>query len=183
MHTLDFSNFPVLYTDRLKIRQLTPEDANQILVIRSNDIVNQFLNRPKTIRIEDAAAFINDINKKIENNESLYWAISMKNSNTLIGTTCMFNFNPEKEMAEIGYELHPDFHGKGIMNEVISTTINYGFTELNLKTIIALTKPANKNSINLLTKNNFLLDKDFEFANREETADYAVYYLTNKDVA
>jgi hypothetical protein len=46
-----------------------------------------------------------------------------------------------------------------------------------------MTKPANKNSIGLLTKNNFLLDKDFELVNREETADYAVYYLTNKDVA
>jgi len=101
MHKLDFSNFPVLYTDRLKIRQLVPEDANQIAIIRSNDIVNQFLNRPKTTSIQEATAFITDINKKIGNNESIYWAISMKNSNTLIGTTCMFNFNPEKEMAEM----------------------------------------------------------------------------------
>jgi [ribosomal protein S5]-alanine N-acetyltransferase len=183
MHNLNFSNFPVFHTDRLKIRQLTDEDANQISVIRSNEIVNQFLNRPKNTSIEDATVFINDIKKRIENKESLYWAISMKENNTLIGTTCLFNFNPEKRMAEIGYELHPDFHGKGIMNEVIATTINYGFTELNLRTIIALTKPENKNSISLLTKNNFLLDKDFELVNREETADYAVYYLTNKDVA
>ncbi len=182
MHYLNFSNFPVFHTDRLEIRQLTDEDANQIAVLRSNEIVNQFLNRPKKISIEDASVFINDIKKRIENKESLYWAISMKDNNTLIGTTCLFNFNPEKGTAEIGYELLPDFHGKGIMNEVISATINYGFTELNLATIIALTKPDNKNSISLLTKNNFLLDKDFELVNREETADYAVYYLTNQDV-
>ena len=112
MQPLDFSNFPVLYTNRLKIRQLTPEDANQIAIIRSNDIINQFIHRPKKTTVQEASKFITDINNKIRNNESLYWAISMKENNTLIGTTCLFNINPEKEMAEIGYELHPDFMGK-----------------------------------------------------------------------
>jgi ribosomal-protein-alanine N-acetyltransferase len=177
MHKLDFSNFPVLFTDRLKIRQLVPEDAHQIAIIRSNDIVNQFLNRPKTTSIQEATEFINDINKKIGNNESVYWAISMKNNDTLIGTTCLFNFDPEKEKAEIGYELHPDFHGKGIMNEVISATIHYGFTALNLTTIVALTKPGNTSSIRLLEKNRFVSDKDFVHIKKEEASDYAVYYL------
>jgi len=48
---------------------------------------------------------------------------------------------------------------------------------LNLTTIIALTKPGNKNSISLLTKKNFLPDKDFEIVALEEIADFAVYYV------
>ena len=66
------------------------------------------------------------------------------------------------------------------MNEVISTTINYGITELNLSTIVALTKPGNTSSIRLLEKNRFILDKDFTLVEKEKASDYSVYYLTKK---
>jgi ribosomal-protein-alanine N-acetyltransferase len=169
--------FPTLITNRLQLRKLSVEDAHILAALRSNDIVNQYLNRPKKITAEEATEFINKTNSKIENNELLYWAITLKSSDTLIGTTCLFNFSTEKDKAEIGYELHPDFHGKGLMNEAISRVINYGFSVLNVRTIIALTKPGNLDSVRLLTKNNFSLDKDFELFKKEDAADFAVFYV------
>jgi ribosomal-protein-alanine N-acetyltransferase len=181
MTSQDLSFFPTFITDRLILRKLNDEDAENLAVIRSNDVVNKFLNRPGKITSEDARGFIQKTNNRIQNNELLYWAITLKGNDMLIGTTCLFNFSEGKIMAELGYELHPDFHGKGIMNEAISTVINYGFKEMNLKTLVALTKPGNLNSVKLLKRNNFTLDMYFDIVRREDASDFAVYFMTLPD--
>jgi len=171
------SSFPTFITERLILRKLNIDDAENLAIIRSNDLVNQFLNRPKKITSEEAAGFIQMTNNRIQNNELLYWAITMKSNDILIGTTCLFNFSAEKVMAEIGYELHPDFHGKGIMNEAISKVINYGFKEMKLNKLVALTKPGNLNSVSLLEKNNFILDTFFDNVSKSDASDYAVCFF------
>lgn len=171
------SPFPTFITDRLILRKLNIDDAENLAEIRSDHIVNQFLNRPKKITAEEAIGFIQMTNNRIQNNELLYWAITLKSNDILIGTTCLFNFSAEKVMAELGYELHPDFHGEGIMHEAISTVINYGFKEMKLNKLVALTKPGNLNSVRLLKKNDFILDTFFDFVSKSEASDYAVYFL------
>ncbi len=140
MENIQHIPFPIFTTSRLILRSLKIEDANEILLLRSNKKVNEFIDRPETTNIEDAKKFIEKIQKGIKNKESFYWAITLKDSDTLIGTICCFNISVEKTMAEIGYELHPDFHGKGIMQEAISKVISWGFEELRLNTITALSK-------------------------------------------
>ena len=83
-------------------------------------------------------------------------------------------------MAEIGYELHPDFQGKGLMQEAISTVTDYGFNKMNLKVITAFTHINNLRSTNVLLKNNFLLDKNYTYAAKEDAGELSVYYL-NKE--
>ena len=67
----------------------------------------------------------------------------------------MWNFSEDRKIAEIGYDLHPDFHKKGIMNEALKTILNYGGKSLNLKTLEAYTHKNNEASINLLLNNGF----------------------------
>lgn len=73
----------------------------------------------------------------------------------LIGTICLWNINQENYSAEIGYELHPEWQGKGIMKEALSKIIDYGFQKMKLKEIEAFTNPLNDSSTRLLEKNNF----------------------------
>ncbi len=148
------------------------------MFLRSNANVNKFLDRTGAITIEEAYEFIDKIESGIKNHAWLYWAISQKGNNNLIGTICLWNMKLEKEMAEIGYELFPAFQGKGIMREALTKVIDFGFNSLGLKVITALPHVENTKSIDLLLRNHFRLDEEFAFVSKEEADGLAVYYLT-----
>ena len=151
----NFNPFPVLKTERLTLRQLVSSDANEIFALRSNDNVNKYLNRKSAKSIDDAKTFIETINKNIQRNDSIYWAITLTGTNKLIGTICLFNLSDDNLKAEIGYELLLDFQGKGIMQEAISKVIDFGIRHIGLNSIEAYTHSENQNSTRLLEKFNF----------------------------
>jgi ribosomal-protein-alanine N-acetyltransferase len=159
LNKISFSPFPNLSTERLILRQLNIEDENEILALRSDEIVNEFLDRPKAKTIEDARKFIYKINEGISKNESIYWAITQKNSNKLIGTICFWKISKEHSKAEIGFELLPEYQGKGIMRELLATIIEYGFENMNLHSIEGEVAPDNSKSIKLLKRNGFVYNK------------------------
>ena len=177
---LNFTPFPRLTTGRLQLRELTKNDAKEIMILRSDERVNKFLDRPKSATINDANNFIDKISGAVKENQSVYWAITLKDEDTLIGTICMWNISFENNMAEIGYELHPDFQGRGLMQEAISTVTDYGFNKMKLKVITAFTHINNTRSTNVLLKNKFLPDNNYKYAGKEEAEELLVYYLTNE---
>jgi len=158
MSKLNSNSFPNLTTKRLLLRQLVATDDQSIFKIRSNDIVYKYLEKETQKDISEAQAFIKKINKGIANRECMYWAIILKESQGLIGTICLWNFSKDQLVAEIGYELHPDYHKRGLMNEALNKVVDFGFTVLNLKTLEAFTHKNNEASKTLLIKNKFLLD-------------------------
>ncbi len=160
MDKINFTPFPVLKTERLILRCLEVSDDQQIFMLRSDNRVNQYLARPKQKDIKEIRAFINKINNGINNNEWIYWAITLKESPKLIGTICYWNFSNKKTVAEIGYELDPAFQGNGIMSEAIKKIIEFGFQVIELDTIEAYTHKKNNNSTKLLQKYNFEQDAD-----------------------
>ena len=178
---LCFTPFPVLTTNRLLLRQLNADDAKEIFALRSNPIVNKYLDRPIARSIDDALAFIKRINFAIESGQSIFWAISLKTGPELIGTICLWNFSEEKNKAEIGYELLPHYHGKGIMLEAITAIIHYGFEIAGLQKIEAWTVGRNTYSVRLLEQNHFKRDLRAESQlNREtEENDTVIYSLLN----
>lgn len=159
MHKINFKPFPLLTTEHLTLRQLTLEDDNEIFRLRSDESVNKFLDRPIAKTIDDAIQFINKINKSIRKNELIYWAIAFKNHPKLIGTICLWNISEDRTKAEIGFELLPDHHGKGIMQEVLPIVIKYGFETMKLNSIDGEVDPNNLKSIKLMEKNDFIFHK------------------------
>lgn len=182
MLTINFTPFPHLTTERLNFRQLLPEDETEIFKLRSDERVNKFLTRKRNTTLEESRAFIAIINRNISNNESVYWAITQKNNNKLIGTICIWNIQPEDYRAEIGYELSPDFWGKGFMKEAIPAIIEYAFKTLGLHSLVGDLNPNNAQSVTLLEQNGFVregLFKESIFFNGK-FSDRAVYSLLNK---
>jgi len=178
----NFPPFSDLTTERLVLRKLNPGDVNEIFAIRSDDRVNKFLDRPKCTTIEEAREFIDKIINGINNNDCFYWGITFKNENKLMGTICFWNISKEYNKAETGFELHPDFQGKGIMQEALSKIIQFGFSVLQFKSIEGWTNVNNLSSIKILEKNNFKRDTDAENKNKgnEELANMVIYSLDKK---
>ncbi len=155
---MKFRPFPEIKTERLFLRKIEELDSEVILFLRSDKTVNKFIERPenrKTKNKTDAIKFITEINEAFENHNSIAWGITLINSPKIIGTICLWNFSNDKKIAEIGYDLNPAFHRKGIMNEAFKSIINFGFNKLGLYKIEAFTHKENKSSIRLLEKNSF----------------------------
>jgi len=148
-----------LETERLILKPIDESNVEDILKIRSNKTTNQFVKRipPKTNY--DALDFILTIKKRVQNNETFYFGITYKNQQNLLGTICLYRFSEDRTEAEVGYELLPDYHRKGIMSEALSAVLNFGFNELNLQEILAFTNKFNENSKDLLLKHDFVLQE------------------------
>jgi len=154
----NFSPFPILETERLFLRKLSLDDAEEIFTLRSNDEVNKYIDRPKANDIDEAIAFINKVNIGVANDNWLYWVICFKDNPMLIGTICLWNLNEVENKAEVGYELIPKYQGKGIAQEVLSKIIEFGFDVVQLNKIEAYTHKENLSSTKLLEKFNFVRD-------------------------
>ena len=145
-------------TDRLILRTLTEFDSFEVLGIRSHPVINQFLHRDSPRNTFEALDFILNIQRKSANGEIFFLGIALQNKPELIGTICLWNFSGDRKTAELGYELLPEYHGKGIMSEAVTFILNFGFEDLNLSKIEAFTNKNNLNSIQLLQKFNFTLN-------------------------
>jgi len=151
----NFAPFPILLTERLTLRQLAISDDQAIFTLRSDKEINKYLDRPLCHTIDDARNFINKVNENCKIRAALYWAISLKDSNTLAGTICLYGFSDENNSCEIGYELLTSFQGKGIAKEAAKKVIDHAFTIINVETIEATLHRNNQPSIALLEKLSF----------------------------
>ena len=99
----------------------------------------------------------------------------MKEEQRLVGTICLWNISKDHRTAEIGYELLPDYHGKGLIQEAIEIVIQHAFQYMHLQLLEAVLDPANIKSVKLLEKNKFIINTDPE---RQEK-NLVVYILKN----
>ncbi len=153
MPDLNFTPFPMLSTERLVLRQPAASDVQDLFAIRADERVNRYLHRAPTTSTDDARDFIEKINRGIAQNESLYWIVEL--AGKLAGSICLWSFSQNPFKAEVGFELHPDYQGKGLMQEALTAVLDFGFNNLGLETIEGFTHIRNAPSIKLLEKNGF----------------------------
>ncbi|HQE33471.1 MAG TPA: GNAT family N-acetyltransferase [Flavobacterium alvei] len=156
MINLIFNPFPNLETERLLLRRVVNKDVEQIFALRSDKEVMKYIPRPLVKTKDDALAHITMIDEKIDTNEGINWAITLKNNDKLIGIIGLYRIQPEHFRAEIGYMLLPEYHGKGIVSEAINEVVNYGFDAIKLHSIEAIIDPKNFASEKVLQKNGFV---------------------------
>lgn len=177
----NFNPFPNLETNRLILRQMNNDDKNEIFKLRANEEVSKYINRPIAKEIDEALQYINMINEGINRNDWVLWAITLKGTDALIGTICIWNFSKEQSKGEVGYELSPAYQGKGIMQEALTAVIKFGFESLQLQAIEGFVDPNNQNSIALLEKNHFIKKEEREkISDTGEVIISQIFELTNK---
>lgn len=182
MLIFDFTEFPVLQTERLLLRQIINDDAKEMFALRSNPEIMKYIPRELPKTIDDAIKHIEFMQGLLESGECINWAICLKEDNKLIGNIGYFRMQPENHRSEIGYMLATEFHGKGILQETMTEIIKYGFETLKLHSIEAVTDPENYASWKLLEKNGFIREGHFkeDCYWQGKYLDSFVYSLLNK---
>lgn len=175
-----FTPFPEIKTQRLLLRKVAITDAPEMLSLRSDEMVMQYINKEKTKSMEEATAFIQKLLDALAANENIFWAITLADDpQIMIGNISYWRLQKEHYRAEVGYTLHPRHWNKGIMTEALLSVIKYGFTEMKLHSIEAHINPANLASAAVLEKTGFKREGYFKenFCFRGNFSDTAVYSL------
>lgn len=161
MLTFNFDPFPELETARLRLRRITGEDTPDLFIIRSDRENMRFLARPLITSLDEARKLLETIDTGLRNNEHISWGITLKADDRVVGTIGYYRIKPEHYRAEIGYALHRDFQGRGVMSEALAAVLDYGFRQMKLHSIEAVTDPRNEASQKLLKRHEFVKEAHF----------------------
>lgn len=150
-------------TDRLLLRPVRMEDADFIFQYRSNAEVNRYQGWIPTT-IEDVHHFIaNKVSPEI--NLPCKWfqfAIIKKQGNEVIGDIGVYFPATDLFQVEIGCTLNQKHHGRGYATEALKFTIDYLFSELGKRRIVASIDPRNLPSISLFERLGFRKEAHFK---------------------
>jgi ribosomal-protein-alanine N-acetyltransferase len=156
MTAFNFDPFPVLETPRVILREVMETDVSDLFVLRANPQLMHFIPRPIAQTEQDALDLILKIKDGIRRGESINWAISLREEKKLLGLIGFVRTKSEHYRGEVGYILHGDYQGKGIMHEALSAVVDYGFEQMRLHSIEAIVDPENSASWQLLERNQFV---------------------------
>lgn len=150
------TKFDNLETKRLRLRLITTRDAAATLKLRSDPSVMQYIRRPMMKSLAEARAFIKQHREGNRSGLFVSWAIELRSRpGEMIGHLGFWRIDQLNHRAELGYMLLPQFHGKGLMREAVSRSLDTLFDEFKFHSVEARVEPANKASRALLKKLGF----------------------------
>jgi ribosomal-protein-alanine N-acetyltransferase len=147
--------FPLLSTPRLTLRAPTQSDAEAFRALLAVPDVTRFSNWPDAPSKPQGERFMRWMAKHYASGKGCAWIIADRGSSALLGAIRFNRFDKKWKGGEIGYELHPDHWGKGLMSEAVAAVVTCGHQSFGLNRIEAWTLPGNTASDRVLEKAGF----------------------------
>ena len=145
-------NLPTLETERLILRKMTLDDAKAVFAYASDPEVTHYVIWEMHRTIEDSTAFLELALGKYESGGEPDWGIVYKGGHCFVGTCGFVNWEDDHARAEIGYVLHKDYWGRGLMPEAVRAMIGFGFRKMGLNRIEARCIAKNTASARVMEK-------------------------------
>ncbi len=181
-----FDPFPTFATPRLELRALRMTDAPRMFQLRSDPHVQRYAGRDPETTIEPTVRRLSEVLTGISEGTSIRWGLVDKASGLLLGSTGYWRWDKDHRWAEVGYELDPDYWGRGLMVEAMRVLLPYAFgPPMNLHRVEARIDPANTASRRVLEKLGFVHEGTLResWFHHEIVADTGVYGLLRRDLA
>ncbi len=147
--------FPTLETERLDLVEITVVHTQSYFDIMSRDDVTLYYGMESLTSIDEASKIIESFGNGFHSKRGIRWGMILKETGEYIGSVGLNNLNIVSKKAEVGYELHPSYWGKGLTTEAVKAILQYSFDELDLYRMGAITYPQNTASTKLLEKIGF----------------------------
>lgn len=137
--TFDFSSFPIMTTERLRMRQLTHADTDAIIEIYGNPEMLHYLNRAPVVTPEKAIEMIDWLNRMFEEGLSINWGITLKDdaADRVIGTCGNHGWDRGDRKVDIGYQIIQPLWGRGYATEAARAVIAWTFEHFKVHRIQA----------------------------------------------
>ena len=149
--------FPTLETDRLILRELTQADAPWYLAHFSRPEIVVGSGFPAPVDLEAARG---ELDRYVLNlfarRSGLRGGLVPRGEQELIGSAGLYAWRDDPEpTAELGYDLAPEFWGRGLMTEAIGEIGRYAFETLGIARLEATVIVGNERSCRTLERAGF----------------------------
>ncbi len=168
---------PILESKRLRLRNLTENDNENIYQLSKNPNVMRYIRNGEVLTREQANA---DLNRRLRDNAQYekqgmgFWIIEWKDSGGFIGWMALKLLDQTNEY-EIGYRILEEYWGQGITSEASRRVLRYAFEELGLERVVAVALPENTASWKVMEKIGMRHEKNGHFYDSD-----CVYYSIEK---
>jgi [ribosomal protein S5]-alanine N-acetyltransferase len=143
----------ILETHRLILRHLLPQDLDSLFALYSDPEVRRYFPEG-TLTYEETKAELDwFLNGHPGHPQLGLWATIHKETNQFIGRCGLIPWTiDETQEVEIAYLLAKPYWKQGLGTEVAQALVRYGFEQLHLSRLIALTDPEHEASIRTAKK-------------------------------
>jgi RimJ/RimL family protein N-acetyltransferase len=152
---MNSNTLPIITTPRVVLRWISEDDIDGLYEVFSDPQVMRYWSRGPLPDREAAAAMQREIAAGNESGTMIKWGLALRDSNSLIGTTTLFNLKLDNGRAEVGYAMGSAYWGKGLMNEALQALLLHAFESLKLRRLEADVDPRNAASIRTLERLGF----------------------------
>ena len=154
-------------TDRLWLRRMCDEDAPLILELVNEPAWLESIGDRGVRNLDDARAYIAHGPVAMVARCGFGLAVVIRKIDLAPLGICGLLKRDELDDADLGLALLTRFAGQGYAREAAMATVAYGFGELRLERIVAITSPGNARSIRLLESIGFAAEGLVNLADRE----------------
>src|SRR5579862_1372476 len=140
---------PTLSTDRLILRPLRREDSAAMFEFTQDEAVawpGMWEPFPTFEACEEQVAQIVSLYEA----DLMWWGVELRENGRMIGGVQLVDWNQPDARAEIGYALHRDFWGQGLMTEAVHAVAGYAWESLELHRLSATLMSDNIASVKIL---------------------------------
>jgi RimJ/RimL family protein N-acetyltransferase len=145
--------FP-LPTERLLLRPFTDDDLEPLHALQSREDVTRYLYWSPRSR-EQARELLERMKRMTaidDDSDALRLAGVLKRGGALVGDFSLWRTSAEHNQAEIGFIVHPDFHGRGYATEAMRVVLGYGFENVGFHRIVGRCDARNERSTRLMER-------------------------------
>lgn len=170
----------------LRLREITLKDTFDLYQCLQDEETTQFIIPTPHQSIADTEVYISKIHKRFIDRKQVYYGIEHMYPSKLIGFICLHTFNERNKSLKIGYVLHKDYRGSGVMAKSIKKIITYTYDKTSINRIAASISPDNMDSIKLVERLYFQLEgylRQYSYNQRtKQLEDRLIYSMLRSDI-
>jgi len=146
----------VLESDRLRLRPFVPADIDRsIEACTDPDSRHWLAGLPSPYTRAEAEKYFADCTWNAATGTKATWCIADRETDALLGNLAIMDLRDAG--GEIGYWLHPDARGRGIMTEAVAMAVEHAWTGLNRRRLSLHAAAGNAASNAIAVANGFTL--------------------------
>jgi RimJ/RimL family protein N-acetyltransferase len=180
----DVESQPQIKTERLLLRPWREQDREPFAAMNADPAVMEYF--PATLSREKSDALAERIDSDIQKLGYGFWAAEIPGEASFIGFVGIVatdDYMPFAPAIEIGWRLAKEHWGKGFASEGARAAATFGFGELGLEQIVALTAATNTRSRRVMERLGMRRDPGEDFlyptlAADDPIAPHVLYRLT-----
>lgn len=151
----------ILETERIKVRETTPQDVDEFYRIYSDPSITQYMEDLFPDRKQETEYIKAYVKQIYEFYGFGLWTVLHKESGRVIGRAGL-NVREGYEIPELGFVIDVEYQGKGYAFEVCRAILKYAEEKLEFPAVQAFVDEKNQCSLHLLGKLGFLFDSEVD---------------------